>query len=109
MHGERTLYNDLPSSEALLWASRLIPQSYRVQTTKLKRTAAWHFIPSTYLVCENDQAAPPAYQEMFAANAKSQIEKCSSGHSPHLSHPSMLILKIHEASQRAAARPDTEA
>lgn len=106
LRGEQTLYNDLPSSEASLWASRLIPQSYQVQTVKLKRTAAWHYIPSTYLICENDQAAPPAFQETFAASAKAQIERCDSGHSPHLSQPQMLIQKICEASQRAAAGSD---
>jgi len=73
-----------------------------VQTVKLKRTAAWHFIPSTYLICENDQAAPPAFQEMFAASAKAQVERCNSGHSPHLSQPQMLVQKICDASQRTA-------
>lgn len=102
LHGDRTLYSDLPPSEASLWASRLIPQPYRVQTTKLTR-AAWRYIPSTYLICENDQAAPPQYQEMFAASAKAQVQRCSSGHSPHLSQPEMLVEKIHEASQKAVA------
>ena len=35
--------------------------------------------------------------------AKAQVEKCSSGHSPHLSQPDMLIEKIHEAAQKAVA------
>ncbi|KAL9138777.1 MAG: hypothetical protein Q9175_000043 [Cornicularia normoerica] len=102
LHGEETLYGDLPPSEASLWASRLIPQSYLVQTTKLTR-AAWRYIPSTYLICENDKAAAPQYQEMFAASAKAQVERCSSGHSPHLSQPEMLVQKIHKASQKAVA------
>ena len=102
LHGEQTLYSDLPPSEASLWASRLIAQSCLVQTTKLTR-AAWRYIPSTYLICENDQAVPPAMQEMFAASAQAHVEKCSSGHSPHLSQPEMLVQKIHEASQKAIA------
>ena len=40
---------------------------------------------------------------MFAASAKAQVERCSSGHSPHLSQPEMLVEKIHEASQKAVA------
>ena len=64
-----------------------------MQTTKLTR-AAWRYIPSTYLVCENDQACPPQYQEMFAANAKAQVERCSAGHSPMLSQTDMLVGKI---------------
>ena len=86
-----------------MWASKLIVQSYKVQTTELTH-AAWKYIPSTYLICDNDQAAPQQYQEMFAAQAKSQVVHCSSGHSPHLSQPEMLVQKIHEVSQEANAR-----
>ena len=99
LHGEQTLYNDLLPSEASLWASRLIAQSYRVQTTKLTR-AAWRYIPSTFLICENDQAVPPKYQEMFAASTKAQVERCNSGHSPQLSQPEMLVQKIDDAVKR---------
>lgn len=100
LNGGETLYNDLSPSEASLWASRLIAQSYQVQNTKITR-AAWRYIPSTYLICEKDQAAPPKYQEMFAASAKAQVKRCSSGHSPHLSQPEMLVQNIQEASQKA--------
>ena len=78
----------------------MIPQSHLVQTTNLTR-AAWRYVPSTYLVCENDQAAPPLYQEMFAASAMSEVETCDSGHSPHLSQVEMLVRKIHEACEKA--------
>ncbi|KAL8680038.1 MAG: hypothetical protein Q9186_003756 [Xanthomendoza sp. 1 TL-2023] len=102
MDGKAKLYNDLSESEASLWASRLIFQSHKVQTTILTR-AAWRYIPSTYLVCENDQAVPPQYQEAFAASAKARIERCSTGHSPMLSQPDMLVSKIHDAALQAAA------
>ena len=39
LHGAKTLYKDLPASEASLWASRLIAQSHQVQKTKLTRAA----------------------------------------------------------------------
>ncbi|KAL8732131.1 MAG: hypothetical protein Q9181_004046 [Wetmoreana brouardii] len=103
LHGETTLYNDLPSSEAASWASKLVAQSYRVQSTKLTRTAAWHFVPSTYLICENDQAVPPPFQETFATTAKAHIERCDSGHSAQLSQPQLLVRKIDEVSQKAVA------
>ncbi|CAD6591815.1 MAG: hypothetical protein ASARMPREDX12_005423 [Alectoria sarmentosa] len=107
LHGDQTLYSDLPPSEASLWASMLIAQSYRVQTTKLTR-AAWRYIPSTYLICENDHAVPPQYQEVLAASAEARVERCSSGHSPHLSQPEMLVQKIHEASLKAVAELDND-
>ena len=101
-NGEKLLYNDLPPSEASTWASKLIPQSHKVQTTKFTR-AAYRYIPSTYLICENDQAAPPQFQEMFAGSANAQVERCSSGHSPMLSQTDMLVEKIARAAEKAVA------
>ena len=76
-----------------------------MQTTKITR-AAWRYIPSTYLVTENDQAVPTQYQEAFAAGAKSEIGRINTGHSPMLSQPEMLAGKIHEATQKAVAELD---
>ncbi|KAL8825284.1 MAG: hypothetical protein Q9191_004509 [Dirinaria sp. TL-2023a] len=93
---QNTLYNDLPASEASTWASRLIPQSRKVQDGKLTNTA-WRNIPSTYLICEKDRAAPPEYQERFAASAQSHVRRCSAGHTPMLSQPGMLAQKVADA------------
>ncbi|KAJ5096899.1 hypothetical protein N7456_007620 [Penicillium angulare] len=92
-NGAATLYNDLSSDQSKLWESRLIAQSYKVQTTIVTNVACEH-VPSTYLVCENDQAAPPQFQEMFAGIAKSEIQRCSAGHSPMLSQLEMLVERI---------------
>ncbi|OKL60817.1 hypothetical protein UA08_03815 [Talaromyces atroroseus] len=83
--GASKLFNDLSDAEAKLWESRLVPQSYRVQTTPITGTA-YEYIPSTYLTCENDQAVPPQFQEMFATMAKSEVQRCSAGHLAMLSH-----------------------
>ncbi|KAJ5274030.1 hypothetical protein N7478_009155 [Penicillium angulare] len=92
-NGAPTLYNDLPDDQARLWESRLIPQSYKVQTTLVENTA-YEEIPSTYLICENDKAAPPQYQEMFAKISRSETQHCQAGHSPMLSQPEMLVERI---------------
>ncbi|KAI4131356.1 MAG: hypothetical protein LQ338_001241 [Usnochroma carphineum] len=102
LHGAEKLYNDLAPSDASSWASRLLPQSHKVEETQLTR-AAWRYIPSTYIIAENDQAVPVQYQEGFAKQAGATVERCSSGHSPHLSQPEVLVKKIHEASTRAVA------
>ena len=80
----RNLYNDLPVDEAEYWAARIIDQSYAVQTTKLTRESYRH-VPSTYVVCENDQSVPPQFQEMFAEKAGAAVLRIDSGHSPMLS------------------------
>ncbi|KAL1988106.1 hypothetical protein VTN96DRAFT_1137 [Rasamsonia emersonii] len=102
-NGAKILFNDLPDSEAALWESRLIPQSYKVQTTPLTR-AAYEYIPSTYLITENDRAVPVRFQEMFAATIKAQVVRCSSGHSPMLSQPAVLVEKITAAVEGALRR-----
>lgn len=83
------LYHDLPAAEAQYWESKIIDQSYAVQETKMTNEA-FRFVPSTYVVCENDRGPPPQYQEMFGANAGANMQKISSGHSPMLSHTSEL-------------------
>jgi hypothetical protein len=73
-----------------------------VQTTEILRTA-YKFVLSTYLVCEDDKAVPTQFQEMFASTAGSQVERCSSGHSPMLSQLNMLVSKIVQALEMAEA------
>jgi len=96
------LYNDLPQQDAAMWQERLIAQSHAVQKTEIT-CAGWKYVPSTYLLCENDKAAPPQYQEMFAEKAGSKVLRCEAGHSPMLSQPEMLVEKIVEAVDGAVA------
>jgi hypothetical protein len=94
------LYNDLPDDEARIWESRLIPQSYAVQTSEIKLTAYKH-VPSTYVICEKDQAAPSQYQEMFAGAASAKIVKLSAGHMPMLSQLDLLLDKLTKSIREA--------
>ncbi|KAF2876519.1 catalytic protein [Massariosphaeria phaeospora] len=79
------LFGDLPEPEADMWASRMVPQSYGVQETKLSQ-AAWEYVASTYLVCEGDKAVPRAYQEGFAETAGSRVLVSDDG----VGHEAML-------------------
>lgn len=104
-NGAKLLYNDLPESEAAYWECQLIPQPHVVQTTVLTRSS-YLYIPSTYLICENDQAAPVQYQEMFAATVKARIERCNASHSPMLSQPVQLIETIIKDAEAALTELD---
>lgn len=84
-----TIYHDLQPEEAKYWASKIIDQSYAVQTTPITLTAYKH-IPSTYVIAEDDHAVPLQYQEMFAGTAGAEVKKIYSGHSPQLSKPEEL-------------------
>ncbi|KAH7305263.1 catalytic protein [Stachybotrys elegans] len=94
------LYNDLPPKEAQFWESKIINQSYAVQSTEVTR-AAYLYLPSTYMICQNDQAAPAQYQEMFAATAHADILKIEAGHSPWFTKNEELVDSIEKTATEA--------
>ncbi|MEZ4552858.1 MAG: alpha/beta hydrolase [Dehalococcoidia bacterium] len=86
--GRIHFYGDC-SPEVAAWAeSRLRPQSQSV-LDPTAGYASWRNIPSAYILCTLDQALPPDFQRMFAAQADEVIEMESS-HSPMLSRPGEL-------------------
>jgi hypothetical protein len=50
---------------------------------------AWETIPSTYVICEADNAIPVATQELIATRAD-DVQRLSTSHSPFLSQPAAL-------------------
>ena len=63
---KRVFYNDCPPEVAERAAAALVPQRKDAFTQEL-RAAAWERVPSTYVVCERDNAIPPAVQERMAS------------------------------------------
>lgn len=64
--------------------------------------AAWRHIPSTYLLCDGDNAIPPALQESMVETVKAAgvpitVERCQAGHSPFLSVPEVVVGMIRRA------------
>lgn len=61
--------------------------------------AGWKHIPSTYLICNNDNAIPPAAQEGMAAQpgANFEIFRCDADHSPFLCMPEYTTNVIRHA------------
>ncbi|RKR88942.1 pimeloyl-ACP methyl ester carboxylesterase [Micromonospora pisi] len=55
--------------------------------------AAWQTIPSTYIICEADNAIPPFVQELMAKRAE-RVLRMNSSHSPFLSQPAELAALI---------------
>jgi pimeloyl-ACP methyl ester carboxylesterase len=53
------------------------------------RSAAWHHVPTTYLVCAQDQGTPADRQREFAGRAGSVVE-LDAGHHPFLSQPAAV-------------------
>ncbi|MEV4496371.1 alpha/beta hydrolase [Micromonospora arborensis] len=55
--------------------------------------AAWRTIPSTYIICEADNALPPFAQELMSKRAE-RVLRMNSSHSPFLSQPAELAALI---------------
>lgn len=86
---EEIFYNDCSREDAGHAASRLEPQSLP-SFTQTVRSVAWRDIPSTYLICERDNAIPPFIQEQLAGRA-GDVRRVDSSHSPFLSMPEQVV------------------
>ncbi|MFC8448208.1 alpha/beta hydrolase [Kitasatospora sp. NPDC057223] len=84
-----TLYNDVPEGPREAALARLLPQS-ALSFAEPVRRAAWKTVPSSYVVCDEDQSLPPSYQEPFAERTGATYH-LASGHTPMLSMPEELV------------------
>ena len=82
---EAVFYNDLDPATAASAAARLGLLSRAATETPLTR-AAWHDIPSTYVVCDRDAAIPSFAQEAMAQRAGTVVH-LDAGHSAAMSQP----------------------
>jgi pimeloyl-ACP methyl ester carboxylesterase len=91
---EHVFYNDCTPEVASAAAAALEPHRKDVFSQEL-RAAAWQAIPSTYVVCERDNAIPPAAQEHMASHAGT-VSHLDASHSPFLSRPHDVTAIIQE-------------
>jgi pimeloyl-ACP methyl ester carboxylesterase len=84
LDAENVFYNDLAPAAAAEAAAALGPQSLAM-TQPLTR-AAWHTVPSTYVIGDRDAGLPPWMRERFAARAGA-VRWTDTSHSPFLSRP----------------------
>jgi pimeloyl-ACP methyl ester carboxylesterase len=83
-----TFYNDVDAVIARRAVEQLGFQSYASMSQPLTATA-WQTIPSTYVICEADNAIPVAAQEAMAGRAD-EVFRLPTSHSPFLSRPAAL-------------------
>ena len=81
-------YNDVEAVTARSAVAQLGYQSYASMSQQLTATA-WQWIPSTYVICEADNAIPVAAQEAMARRAD-DVVRLPTSHSPFLSQPAAL-------------------
>ncbi|KAI9760615.1 MAG: hypothetical protein M4579_001584 [Chaenotheca gracillima] len=103
MKPEEVFFNDLPVDVAQYWAKLMKPQSLgSINSPRASR--GWKGIPSTYLLCEKDNAIPPEAQEgmVAAVNADGDdfiLLRCDAGHMPQLSKPELVVQLIKDAAE----------
>jgi hypothetical protein len=94
-------YNDVQPGVADTAAARLQPQTYAAVTDRLT-AAAWQAVPSTYVICDRDNAIPVFAQEAMSQRA-THVEHLPAGHSPFLSQQDGLIQIVSTASREPSA------
>jgi pimeloyl-ACP methyl ester carboxylesterase len=94
-------YADVHSAEAAETIARLVPQSAKTFTDAVT-VAGWHTIPSTYIICEQDQALPAQLQKKLAVRAD-DVRHLASGHSPFLSMPQDLAGMLSQIAQESTS------
>lgn len=92
MTPETVFFNDLDTTTADSAVSRLGYQSYASMRQELTE-AAWKTIPSTYVICEADNAIPVVAQELMAQRADA-VHRLKASHSPYLSQPAAVARLI---------------
>ncbi|SEG81124.1 Pimeloyl-ACP methyl ester carboxylesterase [Actinacidiphila yanglinensis] len=80
-----TFAQDCPPDVVRDAAAHLVRQTLAV-TVQPVRAAAWHDLPTTYVVCAEDRGTPAAAQRGFARRADRVVE-LATGHHPFLSRP----------------------
>ncbi|SNR99023.1 Pimeloyl-ACP methyl ester carboxylesterase [Geodermatophilus pulveris] len=96
---EQVFYNGVSPELTRDAVSRLGLQS-RASLEQPLTDAAWRAVPSTYVVCEQDQAIPVPAQEAMSSRA-GDVLRLPAGHSPFLSHPAELAALLRPVLDRA--------
>ncbi len=88
----RTFYADVDPARARELSAKLVPQTLASFNDPLT-VSAWRDLPSTYVVCSQDHAIPPAAQQAMSERSGT-VHTLDSSHSPFLSHPAELAQLI---------------
>jgi pimeloyl-ACP methyl ester carboxylesterase len=93
-------YNDCTDEVAAAAAAALRPQAKASFMDPLG-AAAWQELPSTYVICERDNAIPVFAQEAMSQRAK-HVRRLDAGHSPFLSQPDEVAALVRDIVAAAA-------
>lgn len=86
-------YSDMSLEIAQPYIEQLTPICLQAFEQACPADAYSHSVPSTYLITERDEAIPSFMQEALVKNIgdNCRLERCSTGHSPFLSQPELVV------------------
>jgi len=87
-------YADVPGPLAERAVSQLVDQLHRPFADSVTQ-AAWHTVPSAYIVTENDASLPVEVQEEMAARTDT-VRRIPTGHAPFLARSAELAALLDE-------------
>jgi len=91
---DEIFYNDCTAEDAAAAAAKLDAQLEESFMQPL-RSVAWRDVPTTYVICDQDNAIPVFAQEHMAQHA-GDVRRLDSSHSPFLSMPDRVVEIISE-------------
>jgi pimeloyl-ACP methyl ester carboxylesterase len=100
--GEPVFYNTTAPEAGRAAAARLRPQP-KATFEQPVRSVAWRDVPSTYVICDRDNAIPVQAQEAMAARAGT-THRLDTDHSPFLNEPDAVVALIRDAAASSKER-----
>ena len=101
----KIFYHDLPDAQADVWARKFKPWSVACAFS-ISTYAAWRLIPSTNVICENDQSAFGMFARPLLEAAKASepcavdtVEEADSGHMVMVSQPKWTAEMLKRAAE----------
>jgi pimeloyl-ACP methyl ester carboxylesterase len=99
------LYNDCDPA-AVEWALDRLGPHPLANLGQSPHSAAWKAKPSTYVVCSGDLVVHPELQRLMARRCSSSVE-WSTGHSPFLSRPELVVELLTNVGRSGSGRGET--
>ncbi|QFS83792.1 alpha/beta fold hydrolase [Roseivivax sp. THAF197b] len=94
-HAREVFYHDCSDEQVAFALDHVCPQAVLPQDTKVTLGATYAKVPRAYIICEEDSAIPPEFQEEMAADfPAADVTRMATSHSPFFSDPAGLAAHL---------------
>ena len=100
--GTDNFYHDCPDESIAYALARLCPESTAASNTALELSERSQSLSRSYIICTQDRAIPPKFQQEMAARfATEDVHSLDSSHSPFFSMPKKLAQLLDMIARKA--------